>query len=70
MFHTLLITTLLKLFKPEIKIIFTLHPTPIRQIIAVSDAGKTLPPKSTWVEPKLRSGLFIYDFGMNPHPTK
>ena len=52
------------------KIIFTLHPTPISQIMAVSDAGKTLPPKSTWVEPKLRSGLFIYDFRMNLHPTK
>ena len=52
------------------KIIFTLHPTPISQIISVSDAGKTLPPKSTWVEPKLRSGLFIYDFRMNLHPTK
>jgi uncharacterized protein (DUF1015 family) len=52
------------------KIIFALHPTPIDQIIAVSDAGKTLPPKSTWVEPKLRSGLFIYEFGMHPHPTK
>jgi uncharacterized protein (DUF1015 family) len=52
------------------KIIFALHPTPIDQIIAISDAGKTLPPKSTWVEPKLRSGLFIYEFGMHPHPTK
>ena len=52
------------------KITFALHPTPIDQIIAVSNAGKTLPPKSTWVEPKLRSGLFIYEFGMPPHPTK
>ena len=52
------------------KITFALHPTPIDQIIAVSNAGKTLPPKSTWVEPKLRSGLFIYEFGMHPHPTK
>ena len=52
------------------KITFALHPTPVDQIIAVSNAGKTLPPKSTWVEPKLRSGLFIYEFGMHPHPTK
>tara|TARA_B100000780_G_scaffold165187_2_gene115516 strand:- start:5060 stop:6304 length:1245 start_codon:yes stop_codon:yes gene_type:complete len=51
------------------KIIFALHPTPINQIVAVADAGNTLPPKSTWVEPKLRSGLFIYEFGMHPHPT-
>lgn len=49
------------------KIIFALHPVPIDQIIAVSDAGKTLPPKSTWVEPKLRSGLFVYEFGLHPH---
>ena len=51
------------------QITFALHPTPIDQIIAVSDAGLTLPPKSTWVEPKLRSGLFVYEFGMHPHPT-
>ena len=49
------------------KIIFVLHPIPIDQIITVSDAGETLPPKSTWVEPKLRSGLFVYEFGLHPH---
>ena len=49
------------------KVIFALHPIPIDQIISVSDAGKTLPPKSTWVEPKLRSGLFVYEFGLHPH---
>lgn len=52
------------------KIIFALHPIPIDQIITVSDAGETLPPKSTWIEPKLRSGLFVYEFGLHPHSNE
>tara|TARA_B100000768_G_C11241447_1_gene359724 strand:- start:112 stop:1338 length:1227 start_codon:yes stop_codon:yes gene_type:complete len=52
------------------KIVFALHPIPIDQIISVSDAGNTLPPKSTWVEPKLRSGLFVYEFGLHPHKNE
>jgi uncharacterized protein (DUF1015 family) len=39
-----------------------LHPTRIEQLIAVSDAGLLMPPKSTWFEPKLRSGLFVHAF--------
>jgi uncharacterized protein (DUF1015 family) len=39
-----------------------LFPTRIEQLIAVSDAGKLMPPKSTWFEPKLRSGLFVHPF--------
>ncbi len=39
-----------------------LHPTRIEQLIAVSDAGLLMPPKSTWFEPKLRSGLFVHSF--------
>ena len=39
-----------------------LFPTRIEQLIAVSDAGKLMPPKSTWFEPKLRSGLFLHAF--------
>jgi len=39
-----------------------LFPTGIAQLIAVSDAGKLMPPKSTWFEPKLRSGLFVHTF--------
>ncbi len=39
-----------------------LYPTSIEQLIAVSDAGKLMPPKSTWFEPKLRSGLFVHEF--------
>ena len=39
-----------------------LFPTRVEQLIAVSDAGKLMPPKSTWFEPKLRSGLFVHPF--------
>lgn len=39
---------------------FLLHPTSMQQLIAVSDAGEIMPPKSTWFEPKLRSGLFVH----------
>jgi uncharacterized protein (DUF1015 family) len=39
-----------------------LHPTRIGELFAVSDAGLLMPPKSTWFEPKLRSGLFVHAF--------
>jgi len=39
-----------------------LYPTQIEQLFAVSDAGLLMPPKSTWFEPKLRSGLFVHAF--------
>ena len=39
-----------------------LHPTQIDELLAVSDAGLLMPPKSTWFEPKLRSGLFVHSF--------
>ena len=38
---------------------FSLYPTSVDELMAVSDAGRLMPPKSTWFEPKLRSGLFI-----------
>jgi uncharacterized protein (DUF1015 family) len=38
---------------------FALHPTSIDQLFAVADAGLVMPPKSTWFEPKLRSGLIV-----------
>ena len=41
---------------------FHLFPTRIEQLLAVSDAGLLMPPKSTWFEPKLRSGLFVHAF--------
>lgn len=39
---------------------FALFPTSIDDLIAIADAGKIMPPKSTWFEPKLRSGLFSH----------
>ena len=39
---------------------FSLHPTTVDQLMAISDAGQIMPPKSTWFEPKLRSGLFVH----------
>lgn len=38
---------------------FALHPTSLDQLMNVSDAGQIMPPKSTWFEPKLRSGLLV-----------
>ena len=40
---------------------FALYPTSISELFAVADAGMLMPPKSTWFEPKLRSGLFIHE---------
>lgn len=42
-------------------IVFLMYPTRIEQIRAISDSGSIMPPKSTWFEPKLRSGLFIHE---------
>ena len=39
---------------------FGLYPVTMKDIIKVADSGGTMPPKSTWVEPKMRSGLVIY----------
>ena len=39
---------------------FSLHPTSIEELLAIADAGKIMPPKSTWFEPKLRDGLLIH----------
>jgi uncharacterized protein (DUF1015 family) len=40
----------------------SMYPTSIKELIDVSDAGLLMPPKSTWFEPKLRSGLLIHTF--------
>ena len=45
----------------DMAIAFSLYPTTMEQLIAVSDAGKVMPHKSTWFEPKLRSGLFVHE---------
>ncbi len=43
------------------KVAFSLYATSIADLMDVADAGKVMPPKSTWFEPKLRSGLFIHN---------
>jgi uncharacterized protein (DUF1015 family) len=40
---------------------FSLHPLSVEELMAVADAGRILPPKSTWFEPKLRSGLVVHE---------
>ncbi|HKU62977.1 MAG TPA: DUF1015 family protein [Gemmatimonadales bacterium] len=45
----------------EMAVAFALFPTSLEQLMAVSDAGQVMPPKSTWFEPKLRSGLFVHE---------
>jgi uncharacterized protein (DUF1015 family) len=42
------------------QVAFSMYPTTIEQLIHVADAGKIMPPKSTWFEPKLRSGLVVH----------
>jgi len=37
-----------------------MYPTQMEQLIRISDDGNKMPPKSTWFEPKLKSGLFIH----------
>ena len=44
----------------DCKVAFAMYPTSIQELFAVADAGRLMPPKSTWFEPKLRSGLFIH----------
>ncbi len=43
-------------------IAFNLYPVSTRELIDVADADMSMPPKSTWIEPKLRSGLTVYRF--------
>ena len=45
----------------DCRIAFAMYPTSINELFAVADAGLLMPPKSTWFEPKLRSGLFIHE---------
>ncbi len=44
----------------DMKLAFAMYPTSIGELFDVADAGLLMPPKSTWFEPKLRSGLFIH----------
>ncbi|AJE03730.1 DUF1015 domain-containing protein [Geobacter pickeringii] len=42
------------------RVAFALHPTSMEELMQLADAGEIMPPKSTWFEPKLRSGLFVH----------
>jgi uncharacterized protein (DUF1015 family) len=44
----------------EMAVAFALFPTSIDELLAIADAGKIMPPKSTWFEPKLRDGLVVH----------
>ena len=44
----------------DCKVAFAMYPTSINELFNVADAGLLMPPKSTWFEPKLRSGIFIH----------
>jgi len=46
----------------EARMAVSMYPTSIEELVAVSDEGSLMPPKSTWFEPKLRSGLLVHDF--------
>ena len=45
----------------DMKISFSMYPTSIMELFDVADQNLLMPPKSTWFEPKLRSGLFIHE---------
>jgi uncharacterized protein (DUF1015 family) len=44
----------------EMAVAFAVHPTSIEELLAIADAGKIMPPKSTWFEPKLRDGVVVH----------
>jgi uncharacterized protein (DUF1015 family) len=48
--------------KGDMKAVFMLNAVSIEDVIHVSDYEETMPPKSTWIEPKMRSGLLLYKF--------
>jgi len=41
---------------------FSMYPVTVAQLMDIADVGQIMPPKSTWFEPKLRSGLFVHTF--------
>ena len=44
----------------EMQVAFALYPVSMKQLIDIADTGNIMPPKTTWFEPKLRSGLVIH----------
>lgn len=47
--------------KEGMKVAFSMYPTSIVELMNIADAGEVMPPKSTWFEPKLRSGIFVHE---------
>ena len=45
----------------EMKVAFSLFPVSMKQLIDIADSGNIMPPKTTWLEPKLRSGLVVHE---------
>ena len=45
----------------DMKVAFALYPVSMKQLINIADSGKIMPPKTTWFEPKLRSGLVVHE---------
>jgi len=48
--------------REDMEVAFSMYPTSMEQLMAIADAGEIMPPKSTWFEPKLRSGLIVHAF--------
>ncbi|MBV7276665.1 DUF1015 domain-containing protein [Clostridiaceae bacterium UIB06] len=51
----------MRIDKQKEGVAFSMYPTAIEDLMLIADAGEVMPPKSTWFEPKLRSGLFIHN---------
>jgi hypothetical protein len=49
-------------YKPskQTAVAFAMEPVTVEEMMSIADAGAIMPPKSTWFEPKLRSGLFVH----------
>ncbi|HPT83052.1 MAG TPA: DUF1015 family protein [Limnochordia bacterium] len=54
------LTELERRVQEDMQVAFSLYPTSIAEVLAVADGNQVMPPKSTWFEPKLLSGLFIH----------
>ncbi len=50
-----------KVMSGKARLAFSMYPTSMEELMSVADSGNVMPPKSTWFEPKLRSGLFIHE---------
>ena len=49
--------------REDAKVAFAMYPTSMEELIKVADAGKIMPPKSTWFEPKLRDAMVVHLIG-------